>query len=150
MCGRCQQSKPLADFYAPAPGKKRRPWCIPCHKEYNRERNSRPEKKAAAREGHLRKNYGITTEVYDALVKSQNGKCPICGEVPPTKLVVDHCHATNTVRGLICFNCNIALGFYERLTSRSGLTTYLEPARIASFDDLLKKYREQGCATTPL
>jgi hypothetical protein len=56
--------------------------------------------------------YGITEEDYDELSSSQNGKCAICERVPK-RLVVDHCHATGRVRGLLCDPCNVILGIWD-------------------------------------
>jgi hypothetical protein len=48
------------------------------------------------------------------MLAEQNGGCAICGGKPDgtrrTKLCVDHCHDTGTVRSLLCHNCNCALG----------------------------------------
>lgn len=63
---------------------------------------------------HLRKKYGITVEDYDAMLKSQGGQCAICRDAKIWKqkrsLVVDHCHKTGKVRGLLCNQCNTAVG----------------------------------------
>lgn len=42
------------------------------------------------------------------LFEQQGGLCGSCQE--PKELVVDHCHSTGTVRGLICSGCNLAIG----------------------------------------
>jgi hypothetical protein len=52
--------------------------------------------------------YGLTLDDYNRLAKKQKSKCALCGK--KGKLVVDHCHATDQFRGLICNNCNIGLG----------------------------------------
>lgn len=63
----------------------------------------------------LKKKYGMTEADYDALLNQQNGQCGICRKTPDKRrLAVDHCHATNRVRGLLCDWCNRNLGWFER------------------------------------
>ena len=63
------------------------------------------------RRSYLRK-YGLTEELFDALLFSQAGSCAICAiDSPPTRWwCVDHCHKTGKVRGILCHNCNSMLG----------------------------------------
>lgn len=61
-----------------------------------------------------KRKYGLTPERYRLMLAQQNGLCAACGG-PPTGqqygiLVVDHCHETGVVRGLLCNDCNVALG----------------------------------------
>lgn len=74
---------------------------------------------------HLKRNYQLTPEQYNAMLAAQEGKCAICGEY--RKLAVDHCHTTEKVRGLLCNACNSLLGFANDNpdTLRSALA-YLE------------------------
>ena len=81
----------------------------------------------------LRWKYGIEIEEYERILKSQEGKCAICGFRPEEnasrehKLYVDHNHKTNKVRGLLCMNCNSAIGhFGEDLTSLKKAVEYLQ------------------------
>ena len=56
--------------------------------------------------------YGITVEKHQSLLKKQKFKCAVCF-TPDTKekrLHTDHSHVTGLVRGLLCGNCNKALG----------------------------------------
>jgi len=69
---------------------------------------------------YLRRSYGITYHDYVLMLKKQNGRCAICagegfimGKHHKLKLVVDHCHKTGKVRGLLCHNCNRALGLLQ-------------------------------------
>ena len=66
------------------------------------------------RKTKLKKDYNLTLEQYDLMLKEQNGVCYICNN-PPTKklLAVDHCHNTNKIRKLLCTNCNTALGLFK-------------------------------------
>lgn len=63
----------------------------------------------------FKRRYGITLEEYEELLLIQNGACRICEErVSNTKrtdrLMVDHCHDSLRVRGLLCHNCNALIG----------------------------------------
>ncbi|MFD7884732.1 endonuclease VII domain-containing protein [Streptomyces bauhiniae] len=63
---------------------------------------------AEGRAGHLKRSYGMTEAERDAMVASQRGLCVICLNAPAAH--VDHCHKTGRVRGVLCFNCNSAIG----------------------------------------
>ncbi|WP_322985916.1 endonuclease VII domain-containing protein [Streptomyces sp. S584] len=60
------------------------------------------------RAGHLKRHYGMTEAQCEAMVSSQSGVCTICLAAPAVH--VDHCHKTGRVRGVLCFNCNSAIG----------------------------------------
>ena len=64
------------------------------------------------RQSYLKRKYGTTIAEYDRMFEEQYGVCAICGEARPDErtLHVDHDHATGSVRGLLCFRCNNALG----------------------------------------
>lgn len=83
----------------------------------------------------LKRQYAITPADYDRLIIASQGRCHICSaQFEPTRrglLAVDHCHDTGTVRGLLCGNCNRAIGQLgddpERLRCAAS---YLERARL--------------------
>ena len=57
--------------------------------------------------------YGITLEEYDEFLRKQGGGCAICGSTKCPhgySMPVDHCHITGKVRGVLCDQCNKALG----------------------------------------
>ncbi len=91
------------------------------HKEYQRKyiKRLREEKPAKFAEYDFKRHYGITLCQYNDMFSKQNGKCLICDNEEKAKhpvsnmkrrLAVDHCHDTGIVRGLLCTNCNLALG----------------------------------------
>ena len=55
--------------------------------------------------------YGITPDDETKIFDCQGGICAICGR--DLALFIDHNHITGVVRGLLCFNCNIALGSFN-------------------------------------
>lgn len=87
--------------------------------EKNKDRVSRRKKEFRRKhpEHHAELNrkwkYGLSPEQHKLLLTQQNGLCAAC-KGPPTGhygvLVVDHCHESGTVRGLLCNDCNVALG----------------------------------------
>lgn len=56
----------------------------------------------------LRHRYGLSAGDVECLVAAQKDRCAICRVAGPRH--VDHDHATGTIRGLLCFSCNGALG----------------------------------------
>lgn len=86
-------------------------YCKPCHNRIGRENR---ERHGGNRNHHLRRRYGITAEHFDRMLADQEGVCAICREAPAEH--VDHDHETERVRGLLCFNCNGALGQFRDRT----------------------------------
>lgn len=68
--------------------------------------------------------YGLTVGNYEELCSKQNHKCAICER--EVQLVVDHCHETSKVRGLLCQRCNTGLGkLGDNLDSLNKAVKYL-------------------------
>jgi len=65
-------------------------------------------------------DFGITPEQYDEMHAAQGGACAICRATTNftfNNLCVDHDHTNGRVRGLLCLNCNTALGQFKDSTS---------------------------------
>jgi len=64
---------------------------------------------------------------YEAIYYRQGGRCAICNKRGGARgLAVDHNHATNQVRGLLCGECNMGLGrFKDSPVLLSRATMYL-------------------------
>lgn len=63
----------------------------------------------------LKTQYGMTVAEYEAMLSAQGNKCRICALPFKARATVggpevDHDHATNRVRGLLCHHCNKLLG----------------------------------------
>ena len=80
--------------------------------------------KLCARNDKLKAAYGITISDYDEMLNAQNSTCKICkkpqkentvgnGGAGPKVLAVDHDHKTGQVRGLLCCDCNRAIGLFR-------------------------------------
>lgn len=89
---------------------------------------------------YLLREYGITYDKYEEMLLEQNHLCKICDtegflmdeERHKTKLVVDHCHKTGVVRGLLCHNCNRALGLLkDSLIALNKAMEYLKVQRLS-------------------
>lgn len=110
-CGRCTESKPLADFYRCAARRDGyQGYCKICQNNLV----------ATWRDAHSDQNHDIAMRArfnlapgeYAKRLAAQAGGCAICGRPCSTgrRLAVDHRHADNHVRGLLCSNHNRMLG----------------------------------------
>ncbi len=122
-CCVCEQEKPVEDFSKSkqaAPSNGRRSNCKECcdaaARDYYR------------REGRLKKlakKYGIEPQDYGEMYVKQDGRCAICFKEFDV-LFVDHCHDTDKIRGLLCSNCNSALGLLgDSLKNLESASKYL-------------------------
>lgn len=81
----------------------------------------------------LKKGFGITLEEYQRLFVAQNGLCAICGQPERDTrngkvkwLAVDHDHADDHIRGLLCSSCNTGLGkFGDSIECLEAALAYL-------------------------
>src|ERR1035437_329963 len=92
-----------------------------------------PQSRLSKRSWSLRQ-YGLTIADFDRLLGTQDGSCAICNKKPPgsQKLVVDHCHETHLIRGLLCRYCNIGLGYFlDSPDLLNAAINYLIAARVS-------------------
>lgn len=124
-CFRCKEVKPLSEYVndkSRADGK-----CNEC-KDCKRVRSQvlrgtkAPSGMYKHREYSMRRMYGIEPIDYLRMYAEQAGKCAVCGAHKAAAgfsndkhgmLVIDHDHSTNGVRGLLCHECNLLLGYME-------------------------------------
>ena len=115
LCTSCNNRKPLSDFYV----------------QYNRLRNGTKSLTHSGRcktcytisyNGLRQSGVEISLDTYNDLLLKQNNKCAICGydetalannQIKIRRLSVDHDHQTNKIRGLLCKNCNSAIGLFK-------------------------------------
>ncbi len=105
--------------------------CLTCSKEKNTRRMRSP--------GHRTRRWhrngidrSFTYADYGRMREQQAGRCLICPELPPKRLVPDHDHKTGRVRGLLCDSCNKGLGcFRDSVASLQRAITYLEGGLVA-------------------
>jgi hypothetical protein len=93
------------------------------------ETKNRRKKLPRARDTQLRKKFGISLIQYNRLLSEQNHVCYICKGTDDysDNLAVDHCHKTNIVRGLLCRDCNRALGqFRDNVDNLQRAIEYLQ------------------------
>jgi hypothetical protein len=70
------------------------------------------------------REFGLTREQYDCMLAAQGFKCALVFCPNTEDLVVDHCHTSGVVRGILCRQCNAALG--KLGDSKSSIMLVLE------------------------
>lgn len=81
-------------------------------KARNRVKRFRAANPNRAKVYKIKSRYGVSEQQFLALKSAQEGCCAICHTIAE-KLVIDHCHASGKVRGLLCLKCNTLLGMAE-------------------------------------
>ncbi len=87
---------------------------------------------------HYLRTYGVTRAAVLAMLEAQGGVCALCGEAIEGGLgkksrqgVLDHCHATGKLRGVLHSSCNSGIGaFGDRAAKLELAARYLR-----SFDE---------------
>jgi len=137
-CNICNQVKPLDEFYKKPNGSvELRGHCKECH---GKTCNTAEE----AYVNKLKREYNMTLADYNNLMDKQGHKCANCGKEVRScakpkdendtraKAMVDHCHDSNEVRGILCNNCNIALGHLkDNVKNIVGLASYLLNSKVS-------------------
>jgi hypothetical protein len=101
QCKACDKPKDPSDFYKKdKEGLRTDTTCKACRIIAKRERT-----------------LGVTEDDYWRMYYEQEGKCGICHRRLYSKrykaFCVDHNHSTDAIRGLLCHNCNRALGMFR-------------------------------------
>ena len=127
-CAKCMHWLPITSFNKRSDGKykdgspKYRSWCKKCDGasklEYYYSKRSGNEHRLCSYRYTLKSRYGISEDIFTEMYRNQEGKCCICNKglgnmflnIDGLRPVVDHCHATGKVRGLLCNTCNSGIG----------------------------------------
>jgi hypothetical protein len=80
-------------------------------RETNRNYIKQERVKQRRKKNYLLREYNLTVEQYNQMFVDQGGLCAICDK--NLRLVVDHCHLTGKIRGLLCDRCNRGLGYFK-------------------------------------
>lgn len=103
-CGTCKLIKPKSEFNKRSDVRcGLRAICRECCSNYNKKYQIEIIRKT-------------TLEEYNKMFVEQNGCCAICGihqNEFGKALFIDHNHTTEKIRGLLCRQCNAALGFFK-------------------------------------
>lgn len=115
---KAERARQQREYYRTPKGRAR-------HKAYH----ARPEVKAKAaarrktaayrkynREYARQRKSGITEAMFEALWLAQEGRCAVCrSKLLRRRAQRDHCHVTQTPRGLLCMTCNTVEGLLRKL-----------------------------------
>lgn len=125
ICGKCKEEKLISEYYKMRGEGLRKSdynsFCKYCHnrrspKEQVMQRNAK---------ARIKREFGLSIEEYRQYFEDADYKCSVCDS--KHKLVLDHCHSTGIIRGVLCHNCNTALGHVkDNILILKGLINFLE------------------------
>jgi hypothetical protein len=121
LCTKCNITKPESEFHKEARNTLRnmkRTQCKVC--DYIKQKKyvlKNKEKIASRTLAYRREKFRFfPQELYDERLNDQGGVCAICSTDNPGgrgQFHADHDHQTNQPRGVLCHNCNVALGNFK-------------------------------------
>ena len=140
FCNDCNVVKSLDDFYRNKQANNYHSICKSCFGAKTKKwADANPEsRKKTYRKHHLKKRYGMSEGQHEAMLAEQGNACKACGSTDPKGRGVwhvDHDHSCcpgrdtcgKCVRGILCNDCNTALGLVEDDPGRlRKLIEYLE------------------------
>ncbi|MFJ9705658.1 endonuclease domain-containing protein [Streptomyces sp. NPDC101234] len=89
--------------------------------------------RTAERAREWARQYGLDMATVLEILERQQRACAICGRCVAERFYIDHCHTTGVVRGILCSNCNTALGLLGEDADRmEAAIAYLKRAHAAS------------------
>lgn len=122
-CSSCHETKTLDCFYKQSANKDGLAYrCKFCDKKARSVHSKTLRGKELTRNRNRKCKYGVSPEQFKEMWDSQEGKCTICSvdlddsfikQHRTNKAVIDHCHDTGKVRGLLCTKCNKGLGLFN-------------------------------------
>jgi hypothetical protein len=106
----------------------------PLTEYYQNETGHRRECKLCVKDKQLQRKFGVSLKWYTKKLKEQGNVCDICKKHLQSDrykhFAIDHDHDTGEVRGLLCNNCNTALGLVKE-----------DERTINNMNKYLKKYK---------
>ena len=125
LCHKCNTEKPLTEFY-------RRTYKSGEVKHQSKCKSCQADERRYYYKPHqvTRRKLKISEEEYTTLMEKSQEGCEVCSR-PLDKICIDHCHTTGKVRGVLCNNCNTALGLVgDNVATLTKLIQYLEQSRL--------------------
>jgi len=118
-CTTCNQELPLTEFH-------KRTYASGNTGYQNKCKNCTTKVRRSYYKPHeyMRRKFNLTDAEYQKLMLTDN--CEICGVEIKQKKCIDHCHKNEKIRGVLCNNCNTALGLVgDNVETLSRMINYL-------------------------
>ena len=120
-CNKCKKEKPTSAFFKESKFTRGyRYSCKECEAHRFITYRNKPENKIRATENRRRwtraTRYNFPNDLYEKRLEEQGNVCAICKTDTPGgrgQFHADHDHKTNQPRGVLCHNCNVALGNFK-------------------------------------